>query len=351
MTTTETTTELKTITLAERLKAELTEFNKAEAAIEELKQKYGGLVIDDLADAQQVKKVTAAHKVVKKYRVQLEHKRVEVKQPGLDYCRDVDAVAKKLKGKIEPLELELSAEVDKVKAEKLRQKKEQEAQEAQRLQLRVDQLTPLGAKINLGELSVLTEAQFLDKLKEEQAAHAQREYLTRWQQKLRVHGVEMTLEQIADACEQGEKPLVDAIEKAIVEKRQKREELERLKEIERQAEIERKAEADETERQATQDRKDRLEEIRLPPAFRPAPGEGSAVDSSGETAPAPAPAPDLETAIKTVSMWATAWADEQADVEDPNCLDAEEREVLRCLWPVIGAAEKWAEHCDRLNHL
>jgi chromosome segregation ATPase len=106
-------------------KRQVVEYNITDAAIKKLYKKYSGLTITDKASYDTVR---SALSNVRGIRVDVEHTRKDLKADALEWGKKVDAEAKRITGKLLPLENELKAtkkaEDDRkaaIKAEKARQ--------------------------------------------------------------------------------------------------------------------------------------------------------------------------------------------------------------------------------------
>lgn len=186
----------------------------ADAAIDELAERYMPLTIKGVDDKQGFKACDAARKDVKKIRSTVEATRKELKADALEYGRKVDAEAKRLKELLEPIELHLTHQVDTIKAEKARIEREW-------LDKRIEALQPV-AQVMPDEsfLKKLTDTEFATLLANETEAHDAR---------------------------------VKAEEERLAREKAEREELERLREAESKRQTEEaerlKAEREELERQ------------------------------------------------------------------------------------------------------
>jgi len=105
-------------------------YDVTEAALEKM-QEYLELTITGIDDEAGFSLVHQARMVVKGHRVAVEKRRKELKADALEWGRKVDSEAKRLYGLMEPVEIHLQAEEDKVtkeketiKAEKARKEKE-----------------------------------------------------------------------------------------------------------------------------------------------------------------------------------------------------------------------------------
>lgn len=95
------------------------DYSVTDAALAELKEKYGGLRAK-FGDGMAYKSVTDAIAVVRTLRVNVEKKRVELKADALEYGRKVDAEAKRITAALLEVEEPLKANKDEIDAEKER---------------------------------------------------------------------------------------------------------------------------------------------------------------------------------------------------------------------------------------
>jgi DNA repair exonuclease SbcCD ATPase subunit len=141
----------------------------ADAAIDELAEKYLPLTIKGVDDKEGFEACDAARKDVKKIRSTVEATRKELKADALEYGRKVDAEAKRLKGLLEPIENHLTNQVDAIKAEKKRIEREW-------LDKRIEALKPFAEVIpDESFLKKLDDSEFATLLANEQTAHEARE--------------------------------------------------------------------------------------------------------------------------------------------------------------------------------
>lgn len=96
----------------------------ADKKIAELQKAYGGLVVSDVDDPEQVKAVREARLIVRQPRIAVDKLRKDLKADSLAYGRAVEAEAKRLMTPLQELEARLQAEEDKVKEHKERIRRE-----------------------------------------------------------------------------------------------------------------------------------------------------------------------------------------------------------------------------------
>lgn len=118
----------KTAEVIEIKPQQIIDYNVTDAAIEAMRQEYGGMLITDTKSYRAVVKAIGE---VRSKRLAVEETRKELKKDALEWGRAVDAEAKRIKGMLEPLEKQLKAtkqaeddRKDAIKAEK--ERKEQE---------------------------------------------------------------------------------------------------------------------------------------------------------------------------------------------------------------------------------
>lgn len=164
---------------------EIKKFNIADAAIEQMKRDYSGLKIQGIEDREAYKKVHAAWQIVRGKRLQVEKTHKIIKSDYLTVSRAIDGEKNRLLGLIEPLEIELNTELERIDRLKKEENEKAERQAQERLQGRVNTLIENGVQFNgsfyaIGEtitvdvvtLKNLTDADFsqlLERVKTENA--------------------------------------------------------------------------------------------------------------------------------------------------------------------------------------
>ena len=146
------------------------EYNVTDAAIADMESIYMGLSIDDLENKEQFDSVHSARMVVKGKRVEVEKRRKELKSDAISWGKKVDSEAKRIFGKLEPIETHLQDEENKVINEQKRIKAEADEAERKMVQERVDDLFLFNVVISLFDAASLTDAEYADAL--DQAAEA-----------------------------------------------------------------------------------------------------------------------------------------------------------------------------------
>jgi len=107
-------------------------YKAQQGVIAEFQEKYGSLTIAGVDDKAGYDRVHKARINVRDFRIAVEKRRVELKQPALDYGKSVDATAKALTAAVKPLEDRLESMESQVDAERERIK-QAKARERQRM--------------------------------------------------------------------------------------------------------------------------------------------------------------------------------------------------------------------------
>jgi colicin import membrane protein len=81
----------------------IAEYSPTESALAELRERYAGIVFDTTT-TKGMAEAKVARAELRKYRIALESKRVEIKAPALDRCRLIDTEAKRITAELEALE-------------------------------------------------------------------------------------------------------------------------------------------------------------------------------------------------------------------------------------------------------
>lgn len=135
----------------------ITEYSKTEAALAELREKYGRTY--DVSTAAGMKEARAARAEVKRYRVDLEAKRVEIKAPALEHCRLIDAEAKRITAALleieRPIDNAIQAEEKRKADEKARVETEARARAKAASELRMRIQSAVMWAVGKSELAVL----------------------------------------------------------------------------------------------------------------------------------------------------------------------------------------------------
>jgi colicin import membrane protein len=81
----------------------IAEYSQTEAALAELRSRYADVVYD-VSTGKGMTEAKMARAVIRDYRVSLEKKRVEIKAPALERCRQIDSEAKRITAELSALE-------------------------------------------------------------------------------------------------------------------------------------------------------------------------------------------------------------------------------------------------------
>jgi hypothetical protein len=138
---------------------ELAEYSVTDEALAQYRKEFLPLTINGIEDKEGYEKVKTARLFVKGERVNVEKKRVELKQSALDYGRAVDAEAKRITTAIEEVENHLIAEQKKIDDEVARIKFEKEQRAV--LPERIAKLAELDATMSEEELLKMDGTQFM----------------------------------------------------------------------------------------------------------------------------------------------------------------------------------------------
>ncbi len=133
------------------------EYNITDAAIAKMEADYMCLAITDIADEEQINTVHAARMVVKGKRVEVEKTRKGLKAGALEWGRKVDTEAKRIFGKLEPIETHLNREEKKVTDEQKRIKAEEERKEKEKIQGWIDTLAKHNVILPYADVAVMTD--------------------------------------------------------------------------------------------------------------------------------------------------------------------------------------------------
>lgn len=103
----------------------IAEYSPTESALAELRERFAAVVFDT-ATTKGMAEAKAARAELRKYRVALEAKRVEIKSPALERCRLIDTEAKRITAELEALEDPID---ETIKREERRKESEKAARE------------------------------------------------------------------------------------------------------------------------------------------------------------------------------------------------------------------------------
>jgi colicin import membrane protein len=112
---------------------EIAEYSPTEAALADLRQRYGKVVFD-VTTTKGMDLARKGRSEIKGYRVALEAKRVEIKAPALERCRMIDAEAKRITAELVALEDPIDALIKTEEQRKEREKAEKERIERERIE-------------------------------------------------------------------------------------------------------------------------------------------------------------------------------------------------------------------------
>lgn len=243
------------------------EYNVTDAAIAEMEHAYMGLTIQGLDDKKGFVAVHTARMVVKGKRVEVEHRRKELKADALAYGKKVDGEAKRIFGKLEPIESHLQSEEDKV----VEEKKRIEDEKARIEQDRVDEIRAKIAAMqnnvivtrNLtasGIRSLIAQVEEID-ITEEVYQEFYQEALETGSAVLAELSRALQAQDAVELADEKRKAEAERLEKVRQEQEatQKAIDAERLKIQEEQDKLQAEKDGIEADKKAEQDRKDREE--------------------------------------------------------------------------------------------
>lgn len=102
-------------------KTPIVEYSKTEAALTKLRERFSAVVFD-VKSPKGMKEAKEARNEIRTYRLDLEKKRVEIKEPALERCRLIDSEAKRIEAALrkleDPIAETIKAEEDRAKAER-----------------------------------------------------------------------------------------------------------------------------------------------------------------------------------------------------------------------------------------
>jgi len=135
-------------------------YNITDAAIAEMESIYLCLEITDIEDKEQFDAVHSARMTVKGKRVEVEKRRKELKADALAYGKLVDTEAKRITGKLEPIESHLDAEERKVTDEQKRIKEIADRLEREMIDRRMESLLSFGVNLPFFEVAAMDDGTF-----------------------------------------------------------------------------------------------------------------------------------------------------------------------------------------------
>lgn len=128
-------------------------YEQSESMLRTRAAEYTGLTIVDVDDKVGLGRVHDARIELRSYRIDIEKTRKALKADALEFGRRVDAEAKRLTELIEPTELELGREEDRIESEKAKLKQE-------KLDQRIDAMAQFGARVPPSVVGKMTDAEF-----------------------------------------------------------------------------------------------------------------------------------------------------------------------------------------------
>ena len=256
----------------------IVKYNITDAAIQTMEKKYMPLIVRDVDDKDGFKAVHEARIVVRDKRNEVEKRRKELKAEALAWGRKVDTEAKRIFGKLKPIEDHLQEQEAIVVEEKKRRKREKEEAERRRVQAMYEELAKYGKVMAFDEVASLSDVEYTTLLVQAKNEHARAEAEKKRQEKEREE-----FEKKRKAQEEKERKLREEQERLEAEKRRieeekrkeqerkEREEFERKAKEEAQKEAERKAkeEAERKEAERIRKEKEAEEERQRQEALRP----------------------------------------------------------------------------------
>lgn len=146
--------------LKEETGLSLATLDERELQLTSLVSEFKGLSISGISDRDGYRQVDEARKHLKGVRVQLEKDAKALRDNAIQFQRKVIAREKELVAIIEPEELRLKAETDRIDAEKEAIRKEKERQEAAKVQERLNALAQYNYAADFYELKIMDEDKF-----------------------------------------------------------------------------------------------------------------------------------------------------------------------------------------------
>ena len=239
-------------------------YDVTDAAIAKMESQYMGLTILDIEDKEQFDAVHAGRMVIKNHRVAVEKKRKGLKADALEWGRKVDSEAKRIFGKLEPIEDHLMAEENKVLEAEKRRKEESDRIERKLIQGRVDSLMEYDLSLPFMEVATMSEEEYLNELIEAEKTWKAKQARIAAEQKAREEENKRLAEERAELerlqKEQAEAQtkidaatrLIEADRKALEDEKRKEQERKDREAFEKQA-------AEKARKKAEDDQKERYE--------------------------------------------------------------------------------------------
>ena len=249
------------------MQEQLVKYDITDAAIAEMESLYMGLTITDLEDKEQFESVHSARMVIKGKRVEVEKTRKGLKADALAWGKKVDTEAKRIFGKLEPIEFHLMTEEQKVLDEIKRKQEEHEAKEKQTIQNRIDALLEYEVTLPYLEVASMTDDEFQNRYqKAEEYYFAEK---ARLENEERIKKEALETERLEREAEK--KRIADRMLEIEAKQREQDEEAERQakaqakidEDIRKINEVTAKLEADKKAEQDAKDKADRKAAIKL----------------------------------------------------------------------------------------
>ena len=139
---------------------QIVKYDITDAAIAEMESIYLCLEITDIEDKEQFDAVHSARMTVKGKRVDVEKRRKELKADALAYGKLVDTEAKRITGKLEPIESHLDREEKKVTDEQKRIQAEADRKEKEKIDKRIADLADYGQHLPFFEIAGWDDAKY-----------------------------------------------------------------------------------------------------------------------------------------------------------------------------------------------
>jgi len=143
----------------------IVKYDITDAAISEMESIYMALTITDLDDKEQFDAVHSARMTVKGKRVEVEKRRKELKADAIEWGRKVDAEAKRIFGKLEPIESHLDREERKVTDEQKRIKEEADRKQKEKIDARLLALAKANCNLPFFDVAGMTDDEYEDILR------------------------------------------------------------------------------------------------------------------------------------------------------------------------------------------
>jgi len=140
--------EIVVINIEDATTKEIAKFNITDALIQEVKDQYSGLKVNDINDKNQISTLKKAVTHLQKLRTGLEKKRKELVAPYNEVVSSINGEAKRILEELQPIEKELKLEEARVKEEIEKAEKEAERLLEERKKKRVDDLILAGAEFD-----------------------------------------------------------------------------------------------------------------------------------------------------------------------------------------------------------